>query len=277
MAFLFDEFGWSEQHAHRSVTRGVPLLLLALGLVLVLFFRTGLDLLLWAVGIMAAALIARGVGDWFADHLGSKGELVVLLVLLGGFWVTISWIEPARRSAMAPFRKILAFGESHGYGGLWMTAAAPAPTSGSASAARRESPGPRGAGPGPGGMAGGGSSPASASTATGDERSRFTAPEAPTTTSLLVSSTSVEAGTAVTFTAEVRAPDGIPDGRVSFVFNDTATRRASLTSSGGAGTASLRIDNLRVGVYDVVVKSPGAGRFRPSASMPARVVVRPGK
>jgi hypothetical protein len=99
----------------------------------------------------------------------------------------------------------------------------------------------------------------------------------PTTTSIRASRTSVTAGTPVTLTAEVRASDGVPEGRVHFVFNDPAMRRASLGSAGGAGTASLTLDNLKVGVYDVAAEYPGAGRFRKSVSMPLRVVVRQGR
>lgn len=268
MAFLFDDSGSSAVSAHRSLTRVVPLLLVALGLVLVLLFRTGLDLLLWAVGILATAFVARGVSSWFADHLGAKGELAVMLVLLAGFWATMTWIEPARKAAMSPFYKVLAFGQSQGYGGVWAAApvSAGSPSAGGTPSSRSGS----GAGARPGGSA-----PASSPVATGDGRRSLLGREIPTSTLLRVSAPSVGVGTPVTITAEVRAAEGIPDGRVRFVFNGTASRRATLGRSGGAGAASLTLDSLKVGVYDIAAEYAGAGQFRASTALPVRVVVRP--
>jgi hypothetical protein len=229
-----------------------------------------------AVATFVALLVLNEISGHLADNFGSTAGLVLMALILLAVFVLISTVEPLRRAFRAPFDQALTVGESYGYSGLLIRASGRGSSSSSSSSTSRSAPG---GGPAPvsprSGGAGGARGAGGRSKATGDERSVLSVPDLPTTTLLVASATNIDLGRPVVLTAEVRAAEGEPTGRIEFVFNDKVGRRASLRRSFGAGTASVTLRDLKVGVYDVVARYRGSGQFQPSSSDMVRVTVRP--
>jgi trimeric autotransporter adhesin len=100
---------------------------------------------------------------------------------------------------------------------------------------------------------------------------------APTTTTLVLSSTSFPHGTAVTATSSVAAKGsaaGTPGGSVALISSSGGTTGlGTLALVNGTGQASL--DSLPAGTYSLVAQYGGDGTFAGSTSLPVNVTVTP--
>ncbi|MGA9670287.1 MAG: Ig-like domain-containing protein [Terracidiphilus sp.] len=87
--------------------------------------------------------------------------------------------------------------------------------------------------------------------------------QAPTTTALTLSSTSVSPGQTLTLTATVKSPDGSPTGTVSFYDNGSLLNAATLS----AGVATYSVSSLAPGVnHTITANYSGDQNFLTSSS-----------
>jgi hypothetical protein len=92
----------------------------------------------------------------------------------------------------------------------------------------------------------------------------------PTMTMLASLQNPAPAEESVTFTASVKALElgaGVPTGTVEFFAGPISLGTASLTDSGGVGTASLSVQ-LAPGLHPILVHYHGDGSFAVSISVP---------
>jgi hypothetical protein len=96
--------------------------------------------------------------------------------------------------------------------------------------------------------------------------------KASTTTGLMLSSSTVDAGSTVTFTATVPQPGGgsAPSGTVTFVNGSTTIGTGTLSN----GTATFSSSSLKAGTYNVTASYPGDTNYTSSISSPSALAVQ---
>jgi uncharacterized protein YjdB len=93
-----------------------------------------------------------------------------------------------------------------------------------------------------------------------------------TSTTLHVSATQITAGQSITFSAQVKAASGVPNGSVHFYDGNALLGTVGLN---GNGQASLLTSSLRVGTHPITAAYSGSSAFATSSSGVVTVTVKP--